>query len=337
MNDTHDIKNIGLNTGEVSELFNLYINNSASICVLSYFAEKAQDPDVYLVIQQSLDLSKKVKKQITDIFNSVNHPIPKGFTNEDVEIKSDKLYSDVFMLTYVRSMCRFGLTQYSEIRASCTRSDVRNFINEALSTIQEIFNVADDMMLNKGIFVKPPYIPVPDKIDFVEKQSFLNGFFGEKRSLNAAEINRLYLNYQRNSLGNAFITGLIQTTENKEVKEYLIRGNDLAEKHMRVSGSFLEKENLPIPASLQCEVTASTQKVFSDKLIIYHITALTALGLASNGTSLSRVMRHDISLAITRLMSEIALYAEDGFNLMINNKWFERMPEAVDRKELANI
>jgi hypothetical protein len=189
-------------------------------------------------------------------------------------------------------------------------------------------------MLSKGIFEKPPYIPVPDKIDFVKKQSFLSGFLGEKRPLNASEINRLYLNHQRNSLGNAFIMGLAQSTKTKEVKEYLIRGKELAEKHIRVTESFLEKENLPVPSTLKGEVTDSTQKVFSDKLIVYHVTTLDALGLASNGITLSRVMRRDVALAITRLMSEVALYAEDGFNLMIENEWFERIPEAVDRKEL---
>ena len=49
--------------------------------------------------------------------------------------------------------------------------------------------------------------------------------------------------------------------------------------------------------------------------MVYHATALDAIGLASNGITLSRVMRRDATLAITRLMSEVTLYAEDGFSL----------------------
>jgi hypothetical protein len=60
------------------------------------------------------------------------------------------------------------------------------------------------------------------------------------------------------------------------------------------------------------------------------------MGLGTNGLSFSRVMRRDISLAITRFMAEIALYAEDGVNIMIDKGWLERIPQAADRKELID-
>jgi hypothetical protein len=234
-------------------------------------------------------------------------------------------------------MLRFGLTSYAEARSSSTRSDVRNFINQSINSTLELFNKADDLLLSKGLFIKEPSIPIPDMVDFVEKQSFLNGFFGDKRPLNAAEISRLNLLYNRNSLGKALMTGLCQTTKNKEIKEYLIRGKNLSEKQMEIVASFLKNEDLPVPITLDSEVTKSTAPVFSDKLMLFHVVGLNALGLATTFKTITTNNLQDLSLALTRMMAEIGLYAEDGFNMMIDNKWFERMPEAADRKELIGV
>ncbi|MDF2892413.1 MAG: hypothetical protein K0R80_2780 [Clostridia bacterium] len=334
---THDPQNIKMAAGEISELFNAYLNNSASIYVLSYFTEKVQDPDIKSLLNTSLNESKKIVEQIAILYNTIHHPLPMGFSRADVNLKAEKLYSDRFMLAYIRFMSRFGLTNYAEARSTSTRSDVRNFFNQCITSTLELFNAADDILLAKGIFIKQPSIPIPDKIDFVEKQSFLNGFWGDKRPLNAAEISRLNLIYNRNSLGKAFLIGLCQTAKNKEIKEYLIRGKNLSEKQMEIAGSFLKNEDLPVPMTLDSEVTKSTDPVFSDKLMLFHVVGSDALGLAATGISLSRMMRRDLSLALTRIMAEIGLYAEDGFNMMIDNKWFERMPEAADRKELMGV
>ena len=335
MGISHDSKNIKLTSGEIAELFNSYLNNSASMWVLSYLAEKTQDTDIKSVLAASLETSKKIVQQITIIFQSINHPIPKGFSAEDVNLNAECLYSDKFMLIFVKYMARFGLVNYSEARASCTRSDVRAFFNESIHSTLELLEMSDSLLLSKGLYIKEPSIPIPDKIDFVQKQSFLNGFFGEQRPLNAAEIDRLYFNFNRNSLGKAFLIGICQTIKNIELKEYFVRGKNIAEKHMDSVSSFLQKEDLPIPESLDSEVTASTVTVFSDKLITFFVVALNAMGLGTNGFALSKVMRRDISLAITRFMAEIALYSDDGVNIMIDKGWLERIPEAADRKELV--
>lgn len=337
MKISHDIDNIKLTSGEIAELFNSYLNNSASIWILSYLTEKAQDTDIKSVLAISLEASKKIVQQISTIFESINHPIPLGFSAEDVNLNAACLYSDKFMLIFVKYTARFGLVNYSEARASCSRSDVRAFFNEAIQSTVALLEMSDKILLNKGLYIKEPSIPIPDRIDFVKKQSFLNGFIGEQRPLNAAEINRLYFNFNRNSLGRAFLVGLCQTTKNTELKEYFLRGKDISEKHMDSIITFLQKEALPIPESLDSEVTTSTEMVFSDKLITFFVVALNAMGLGTNGISLSRVMRRDLSLVLTRFMAEIALYSEDGVNIMIDKGWLERMPEAADRKELIGV
>lgn len=337
MNTTHDINYIKLTSGEIAELFNAYLNTCASKCVMSYFEAKALDPEIKSIASAALGLNNKTLKAISDIFNFSNHPIPKGFSEEDVYLDAPGLFSDRFILTYIRFMCRFGLTSYSEARASSTRADVRAFFNDALQAILELFNQADDVLLAKGIFVKEPYIPIPEAIDFVEKQSILKGFWGETRPLNASEINRLYLIYHRNALGKAFLMGLCQTLGDSKIKDYLLRGRSLSEKQMEIVGAILDKEALPVPISLDSEVTASTEPIFSARLILFLVVALNSIGLGVTGISFSRVMRRDLGLTISRFMADITLFAEDGLNIIIDKGWLERIPEAANRKELMNI
>lgn len=92
MDVTHDIKNIRLTSGEISELFSAYLHNSASIPILSYFAEKAQDPDAYSLIESSLNASKDMVNQISNIFKSINHPLPKGFSEDDTNLVAKKYF-----------------------------------------------------------------------------------------------------------------------------------------------------------------------------------------------------------------------------------------------------
>ncbi|MDF2592286.1 MAG: hypothetical protein K0S75_1752 [Clostridia bacterium] len=334
MKISHDIESLNLTSGEIAELFNTYLNNSASTWVLSYLAENAQDTEIKSAVYKFIDASKSSVEQISAIFKSINHPVPKGFSAEDVNLKAKSLFGDKFILTFIRYMARFGLTNYSEARACCTRADVRTFFNEIVTSTLDLLEMTDILLLNKGLYVKEPIIPIPDKIDFIEKQSFINGFIGEQRPINASEINRLYFNVIRNSLGKAFLIGMCQTVENKELKEFYKRGIGIAEKHMNLITSIIQKEDLPIPESFDSEVTDSTETVFSDKLVTFFVVALISMGIGVNGVSLSRVMRRDISLVITRFMAEIALYSEDGFNIMIDKGWLERIPEAADRKEL---
>jgi hypothetical protein len=42
-------------------------------------------------------------------------------------------------------------------------------------------------------------------------------------------------------------------------------------------------------------------------------------------------------LTFARLSGEIAKYAEDGLNILISNGWLEKIPEAVDHRELAGV
>ena len=47
------------------------------------------------------------------------------------------------------------------------------------------------------------------------------------------EVTHLFSNIQTNMLGKALITGYAQIAQDKEVKEYLVRGRQIAQQHVK--------------------------------------------------------------------------------------------------------
>lgn len=47
-------------------------------------------------------------------------------------------------------------------------------------------------------------------------------------------------------------------------------------------------------------------------------------------------MRKDIGLTLSRLMAEIIDYIKDGVNLLIENRWLEKVPETANRQKLTH-
>jgi hypothetical protein len=69
---------------------------------------------------------------------------------------------------------------------------------------------------------------------------------------------------------------------------------------------------------------------------MFHTTTLNAAGIAHYGRSLGLSPRHDLGVIYVRLTAEVSQFAEDGSNIMIENRWLEQPPQAIDRDQLAN-
>ena len=189
-------------------------------------------------------------------------------------------------------------------------------------------------MLKQGIYVRSPYLSTPDKVDFVERQHFLAGFFGKKRSITSVETTHLFLNVQTNAIGKALITGFAQIAQHDDVRQFLVRGKQISQKHVDIFSGFLKKEDLPALMSWDSAVSDTTTRVFLDKLMMFHISAMIAAGIGNYGMALAASPRRDLGLKYASLIPEISLYAEDGANIMIKHKWMEEPPQADDRGQL---
>ncbi|MEK3889465.1 DUF3231 family protein [Bacillus sp. FSL K6-3431] len=330
-----DKTNIRLTAAEMSSLWTQFINDTLSVCVNTYFLEKVEDEEVRPVIESTLNLAKYNISVMSDIFIKEKFPIPMGFTDQDVIPQAPKLFSDTFVLMYLREMSILAMAGSGAALGLVTRPDVVDFHKKVLKEGIGLQDQTRDLMLKQGTYVRPPYISVPDKVDFVEKQQFLAGFFGKKRTLTSVEITHLFLNIQTNSIGKVLMMGFAQTAKNEEVKQFLLRGGKIAQKHMEVFGSFLLKEDIPAPMSWDSAVSDSTANVFSDKLIMFHVSAMIAAGIGNYGMAIAASPRRDVGLKYASLIPEISFYAEDGANIMIKHGWMEEPPQADDHEALA--
>ena len=116
--------------------------------------------------------------------------------------------------------------------------------------------------MTKGFYIKPPHIPTPEKVDFIKKQNYLNGFFGDVRSLHALEIAHLYDHIENNLTSKALLIGFSQVAEINTIREFFIAGKELTNKHIEISSQQLQQESLPTSLLLDHLVSESTYRLF---------------------------------------------------------------------------
>lgn len=336
-NTTHNIENIELTAAEIGHLFITYISNTMSKCVLTYFVQTTNDPDIKLIAEASLKMTNDIIDRVKDMYKTVNHPVPGGFSDEDMNLKAGKLFSDTFVLNYLRFNQQYALINYSTALVESARDDVRTFFSYCVDTTRELYNKVQDILLAKGLFIRPPTIPIPNEIGYVHKQSYLSGFLGDKRPINAFEIANIYSAIETNLIGNIVSLAFAQVAKDERIKKQCMRGSVIARNHIEIFSKLLEKDYLNAPTSWNISISPSTESPFSDKLITFHMSFLGAFGLGRYGLPASQCTRTDVPLAFLKAGAEVTLYAKDWMDILLDNNWLERIPEAVDRQELIGV
>lgn len=334
---SQDEHHIQLTSGDIAPLWAGYLSDSMVNYVLKHFLQTVEDGEVKPVIEFALGLTTEHMEFSNKLFKDEQFPIPLAFTEKDVNLNAPRLFSDSYMLLYLRHMGIAGTVTYGMALASSSRQDIRDFFQHNLKTAAELLEISTAILQSKGIFPRSPFIPYPDSVEYVHKESWLNGLLGDRRPLIAAEITNIYLNIMKNSIGKALMLGFSQVAKNKEVVEYIVRGRDISSKHVEVFSALLRDDQLPAPTTCETEISNSKESPFSDKLMLYHTVFLSTLGIGNYGASLAASMRRDLITVYLRLVGEIGTYADDGAELMIKNEWMEKMPGAIERNALLSL
>ncbi|MFJ5763174.1 DUF3231 family protein [Neobacillus sp. NPDC093182] len=326
----------GLSAAEIASLWTSYLNVTMSTCLMKHFIFTVEDKEIKQVVEYAYDLSLHYTEEIKRIFEKESFPIPHGFTDKDLNRNTPRLFTDLFMINFIKSMAKVGLSSYAISRTLSTRQDIRAIFKTCIETTQELDDKAIQVMLNKGVLIRPPYLPIPEKVHFVKTKNFMSGFIGKRRPLTAPEITQLFVNLDSNLLGSNLMTAFAQVAKSKQIREMMWRGKQIAEKHAKVFAQKLREDNLPAPSLWDTSITESQEAPFSDKIMLFVTTFLNAAGLGNYGLSVASSMRHDLAFLYARLASEIGLYAEDAAHLLIQNGWMEEPPQSPDRRNLVN-
>ena len=214
--------------------------------------------------------------------------------------------------------------------------EVHDILKINYDIADKYYVMTTNYLLKKGVLAKPPYVTMPEKVEFIEDKNYMSGFnpFSDKRSLNTIEVGFLNEAIEDNIFGMQLMTGFAQVATESEVKEYFIEGKELAKKIISKLSDVLLQSDIQPPSTWAGKATDSTEPPFSDKLMMY-ITSLissSALGLSALGTSFS--MRSDLHLKLALIVKDTFDYSKKGGKIMIAHKWMEEPPQMEDRNQL---
>lgn len=330
------IENVSLNATEIAALWNTYMQYTMFVCMFKHFSHTAEDDEIRPIMEDALDICAKRVNWVTELFNREGLPIPIGFTDNDLNHNAPRLFTDPYYLYYLINASKISITINGLSFATVGRADIRGFYEHCLNSTIHLLNNTVNVLLSKGIYIRPPVITISTEVDYVKKQNFLGGFFVERRSLLAQEISALFYGIVTNNIGKRLLMGFRQTAESEQVRKYLDRGKNLSTDLIEVFSSLLAQEDVPDPMQWDFLVTNSTTPPFSDKLMMYHTNLLTSAGLLNYAASLGTSPRHDLAAVYARAFAEVASFGEDGINIMIDNGWFEEPFRLMDRRKLVN-
>jgi len=329
--------NIPLSSSELGNLWQAYQEKSMSLRIFEYFLAKVIEQKSRKIIQKIYNMELTNVDKIRTIFENAGVVIPTGFTDSDVNKDAPRLYDDNATLMQVRMMSKVLIGLYSLHSGMSYRPDIRNMYMNFTSDSQANYNDTTQYLLDEGVLTRPPIVPMPREVEFIDDLSYRNGskLLGKKRVLNTVEIGLIYQSLETNITGMQMMIAFEQVAKQPDVKKYFMRGNELAKKIITTMNTLLLESDIPAPSTWAGLVTDSTIAPFSDKLMMYHTNLLSMFGLGSNSIGAAFSFRNDLLMKMAKILTSTFEFAKDGGNIMTKHGWMEEPPQAADRRQLA--
>ncbi|WP_318246328.1 DUF3231 family protein [Bacillus sp. PS06] len=332
---TKEEKSHSLTSAEMSALWLQYMGDSMAVCVNKYFLNIVEDTTVKSIVKDALIQSQNHINQITSIFNSANCQIPKGFTDEDVNLHAPRLFSDPFIHFYSYIMTVHGLTAYSLALTTLERADLQDYFFECITSAKDLLQKIVKSASTQTYFSSIPSIPAPSKVEFTQSTGMISNLFGEKRPLNSSEISTLFFNSKKTGCISSLSLAFSQVATNEDVRHFMVRNMKLAGKDAASFDTILKEDHLPIPEKWDAEITDSTVSPFSDKLMMFHAALLINAALSYYGASIGASLRSDIMLNYSKVMTHLMKAGAICYNILVKHEWLEKQPEAINRTSLS--
>lgn len=327
-----------LTSSEIGTLWITFIESTMSICIYKYFIKHMDDEDILKILTDDLTFIEEFVQTLSSIFEKENMKKPIGFTAQDVNVDVPKLMTNGLVLYYLQTLSKAGMNKDVTVLALTTRKDLRNLFKKHLDHCFHIYDRTDDVLLERGLYIRPPYIPLPNKTEFISSNHYLGGIpiIGEKRPLNTIEVSHLFLNINVNMIGLMLCTAFSQVAADQELTKHLLKGKQVSKEIIDTCSTILINSDVQAPTPWDVEVTDSTVSPFSDKLMLSFINMLSAFGFGLYAVSSASSLRSDLQINYANISKDVAAYTKDGIELMIKNGWLEQPPTLPDRNKLAN-
>jgi hypothetical protein len=315
------------------------MSNCAMAVVLEHFKESLENEDIKSICSLAIQTADDQKEKFNTLFNQENYPLPVGFSSqEDLNSNAPKMVTDVFVLFYLHNMSKIDLALTAMCLADSVREDIRKIYSERMERAKGLYEQSIALLLQKGLFVRPPLITSTHESKPMADNGFLSNFFGlaNGRPLTAREANELHKNILMNYLGKSLLMALHQANSNDELKQLLLRGKELSSKIMQDLSQVLIENDLPVAMPSDTHVLVSKFSPFSERLIAFLVDEMNKYGLANYGYGAAVSSRKDLKTIYTRIIVDVYQYQDDIKKLMIKNNWMEKPPVALDRNALSH-
>jgi hypothetical protein len=328
---------VPISASELANLWMAYQEKTMILRVLEHFIEHAGDAEKKL-LQTHYDNAAIKVEMITMILQQEGAVIPIGFTESDVHKGVPKLFDYLYDIMYLHMMTKVEMSLYALFTGMSYRKDIEDFFIGLTAESQEMNSQSTQLLLEKGVLVRPALVTMPKEVHFVNDKNYMDGFtwFSEKRSLNTVEVSLIHHAIETNLIGMQLMIGFAQVATNPEVQDYFVKGMKLSKKIEIDLGEFLRQSFIEPPATHAGKATTSKAAPFSDKLMMYNSSLLASFGLGSNALGGAFSLRSDLPTKMAFLAKDIFSFAQEGGKIMIKNGWMEEPPQIEDRNQLTN-
>lgn len=147
--DKTDLK---LTSAEIGTLWEEYVNGTAIDTVNRYMLSIIEDKKIRNVFEEAIKIFDKQRKQIKTFIENEGFPVPIGFSSEDLNKGTKRLYTDIFCLHYLHIMTLNGLLGHTTSLCSSVRKDLRYFYDSCDNDGKRMYHQTVELLKEKGIF-----------------------------------------------------------------------------------------------------------------------------------------------------------------------------------------
>ncbi len=325
-----------ISSAELGTLWMTYQVESLMDVFIKRFSYDTDDNKAKRILDNYIKENEKLLSEIRKIFNKEKAVIPQAFSDKDIFKDAPSLFDYIFHIMFLRIMMRISLGVSAIHFSMSYRNDVREFYKNAIKILQDTYGTCTDYLTEQGVLAKPPYMTMPKEVEFIEEKKYMSGvqLFGNKRALNTIEIAFLFQILEVNVFGMQLMTGFAQVAKEKEVREYFIKGKELAKKIVSNMNSIILQSDIQPPSTWAGKATDSVIPPFSDKIMMYCTNIMASSALGNNALGMSFSMRSDLPAKLAVISKDTLDLAREGGKLMIKHKWLEEPPQMEDRNML---
>jgi hypothetical protein len=327
-----------ITSSELGTLWLTYQEKTLILRMLEYFIEKADDEKAKGIMTNLYGEIDLYVAKITETLKNEGAVIPVGFSSQDVNKDVPKLYDNGFDIMFIRLLKEISMGLHSLNITMAYREDIVMIFKELTAITQKYYNLCTQYLLEKGMLARPPYVSMPNSVEFVKDTNYLGGLainpFSEKRILNTVEVAHLHHSVESNITGMQMITGFAQCANEGEVKKFFNEGAELAKGIVKELSEILLQSDIQTPESSGGNATRSTVAPFSDKLMMYCTSLFCSFSMGGNSLGTAFSMRNDLPAKMTIFMKDIFEYSHKGAKIMIKNGWMEEPPQMEERKQI---